>query len=369
MIERIDKGHILIVDDDTDFAELIKARLEKNSYKVTEACDGEEAITRAKEGRPDLVLLDIKIPVIDGLEVLKTLIEHNPELYVVMITGHASLNSAIEALRYGAHDYLIKPLEEGRLESVVKRCLEKVRLSRELKAAEERLLLHSQKLAAIGQLAAGIVHEIANPLTGIRGTAQLLLRKGIKEPEVEGKIKIIEKETSRCQEILKRLLGFARVPQPEAVPVNVNQIIEDTLLLLEPQISLKKVKLKKYLNPDLPSIQATPDQLKQVFLNLILNAIQAMKEGENFTITTSVQDSKFILVKFADTGCGIPEENLKHLFTPFFTTKKIEEGTGLGLAVSYGIIQKHNGIIEVESNIGKGTMVTVKLPIVDLKYL
>lgn len=361
----MNKGHILVVDDERDFVELIKSRLESYSYTVTGAYDGEEAITKAEEIKPDLVLLDIMLPKMDGLGVLKALMEHNPELYVVMLTAHASLNSAVEALRYGAHDYLIKPLEEGRLETVVKRCLEKVRLQRELKEAQDRLLSHSQKLAAIGQLAAGIVHEIANPLIGIRGTTQLLLRKGIKEPEVEGKIKIIEKETSRCQEILKRLLGFTRLPEAKVVLVNVNDIINDALLLLEPQASLKKVKFKKELDPNISSILAIPDQLKQVFLNLTLNAFQAMTDGGNFTIATSTESGNFILIKFIDTGCGIPEENMKHLFAPFFTTKKVEEGTGLGLAVSYGIIQKHNGSIEVESKVGEGTKVTVKLPIAE----
>lgn len=369
-----DKGHILIVDDDKDFAETIKFRLEKLSYRVSAAYDGEEAVRKAKGLRPDLVLLDIKIPGMDGLEVLKTVTEADPELYVVMITGNASLESAIEALRYGAHDYILKPLEEGRLETVVKRCLDKVRLSRELKEAQDRLLAQSQKLAAIGQLAAGIAHEISNPLTGIRGTVQLLLDKKRGKELDEKDLKTIEKETGRCQEILKRLLGFARLPEPEILPVNVNKVIEDAFLLLAPEASLKKVKLIKEFDSHLPPVPGVANQLEQVFLNLILNAFQAMPDGGNLTISTSLirkphpvnrSETDFIEISFEDTGCGISKEYLKHLFDPFFTTKKMTDGTGLGLAVSYGIIHKHHGTIEVESEVGKGTAVMVELPIAD----
>lgn len=361
----MNKGHILVVDDERDFVELIKMRLENSSYTVTPAYDGEEAITKAKEIKPDLVLLDIMLPKMDGLKVLKALMEYDPELYVVMLTAHASLNSAIETLRYGAHDYLIKPLEEGRLETVVKRCLEKVRLARDLKDTEERLLWHSQKLAAIGELAASIAHEVRNPLTAIRGNAQFLLREGgLGEAEIK-KLKIIEEETSRCQEILNRLLGFSRLSQNENVSIDINSILEELLSLLEPQIILGKIKVIKEFDKTLPLIMGIADQLKQAFLNFIMNALQAMPGGGNLTITTEKKDTNFsyILIKFTDTGCGIPKENLEHLFAPFFTTKMKGEGTGLGLAISYGIIHKHHGEISVESEIGKGTIVTVTLPI------
>lgn len=358
----MNKGHILIVDDDKDFVKVVKFQLEKNSYKVAEAYDGEEAIIKAKEEKPEIVLLDIRIPKIDGLQVLKALIYANPELYVVMVTGHASLDSAIEALRYGAHDYLFKPLEQGQLETVVRRCLEEVRLQRELKEAQDRLLANSQKLAAIGQLAAGIVHEIANPLAAMRATAEILLKKKKREPEEEEMIKIFEKEASRCQKILKGVLGFAKLPQPEVVPAEINKVIEDTLLLLGTQALLKKIKFITKLDSHLPSVLAVADQLKQAFLNFLLNAFQAMPEGGDIGISTSVQDGKFVIVEFTDTGCGISKENLAHLFEPFFSTKKDTEGTGLGLAVSYGIIHKHNGTIKVTSEVGKGTTVMVKLP-------
>jgi signal transduction histidine kinase len=357
-----DNGRILVVDDEKEFAGMIKLRLEKNFYTVKEAYDGEEAVAKAKEEKPDLVLLDIKIPKIDGLQVLKTLMKANPGLYVVMVTGYASLESAIEAMRYGAHDYLIKPLEKGRLETVVKRCLEKARLSRELKEAQERLLIHAQKLSAIGQLTAGIVHEIKNPLTSIRGTVQLRLReKKIGRAERKD-LKIVEEETIRCQEILKRLIGFSRVPEPEIVSVNINGIIDDTLQLLRPQAVLQRIKVLKKLAPQIPPVLGVGDQLKQVFLNLILNAFNAMPGGGDFTVTTLIK-GKFVFIKFADTGCGISSENLKRLFDAFFTTGKKSGGAGLGLSISYGIIRKHNGTIEVESKVGKGTTFTVKLPL------
>jgi signal transduction histidine kinase len=289
-----------------------------------------------------------------------------------MISGHASLESAIEALRYGAHDYLVKPLEEGRLEAVVKRGFEKVELERELKEARDKLLMHSQKLTAIGQLASGIAHEISRPLSSISGAAELLLKKDKRDSAEEEKLKIIEKEALRCHGILKRLLGFSRLPEIKAGAVDVNKIIDDTLLLLETQAVLKKIEIVKKIDSDIPPIAGIRDQLEQVFLNLIMNAFQSMPGGGSLTIFTGIRttndgrrntERNFVEISFKDTGCGIAEENRKHIFTPFFTTKEKGKGTGLGLAISYGIIQKHNGFIDVESEVGKGTRVTVRLPV------
>lgn len=227
-------------------------------------------------------------------------------------------------------------------------------------------LIQSEKLASLGKLAAGIAHEINNPLGGILIYSNLLLEDTDKNSPHYENLKKIVKETSRCKDIVKGLLEFARPKEPEAALIGVNKVLESSLAIMEKQALFQNISIKKTFESDMPKIIADSAQLQQVFMNIILNAAEAMAGNGTLTLSTSLNpDNTYIEVKFSDTGHGIKEENKKRLFEPFYSTKEVGKGTGLGLAISYGIIQQHNGTIEVKSQVGKGSTFTVKLPVIE----
>ncbi len=223
-------------------------------------------------------------------------------------------------------------------------------------------LIRSEKLASLGKMAAGIAHEINNPLTSILINTHLMLEKcEKKDPDYEN-LTLIADETSRCAQIVKGLLEFARQNPPEKTKSDINELIDRTTQLLENQASFQNVKIIKNLEAGLPQIPLDKTKIQQVFWNLMLNACAAMPKGGNLTIISRLDDDrKYVEIVFIDTGVGIPRENINKLFDPFFTTKS--SGTGLGLAVSYGIVQQHDGRIEVKSEVGQGSVFTVKLPV------
>ncbi|TET70552.1 MAG: HAMP domain-containing protein [Candidatus Aminicenantes bacterium] len=227
-------------------------------------------------------------------------------------------------------------------------------------------LIQSEKLASLGKLAAGVAHEINNPLGGILIYSHLLLEDIDKNNPHYENLKKIVKETSRCKDIVKGLLEFARPKEPEMSLISINDIAEKSLSIMERQALFQNIKIKKTYTSDLPKIVADSAQLQQVFMNVIINAAEAMEGNGILALSTSLsRDGTCIEVKFSDTGHGIMEEDKKRLFEPFFTTKEVGKGTGLGLAISYSIIQKHHGTIEVKSELGKGSTFTVKLPLTE----
>jgi PAS domain S-box-containing protein len=240
-----------------------------------------------------------------------------------------------------------------------------------LKAEEEKRQLEhkaqlSSRLASIGEMASGIAHEINNPLTGVIGFAELLMARKDIPDDVRKDLEIIDDGARRTSEIVRRLLTFARQDKAERNYVNINEIIETTLRLRAYEMETGNIKVKTYLDPDLPKTMAAGGQLQQVFLNLIINAESEMKRAHgkgNMLIRTERKDNT-IRISFTDDGHGIPKENLERIFDPFFTTKKVDEGTGLGLSVCYGIVTDHNGRIYAKNEKGKGATFIVELPIV-----
>jgi len=233
--------------------------------------------------------------------------------------------------------------------------------TRELRTAQEQLL-QSEKLASIGQLAAGVAHEINNPMGVILGFAQGILKTVPEDDSLRKPLTTIEKESLRCKRIVQNLLDFAHYSEPTPHLTNINELLDASCELVEHQISLQNVKLFKDYDPALPSIMADLHQLQQVFINIMLNAYQAMPDGGTLRLTTRTVGSELQVI-LADTGTGILPGNVQRIFDPFFTTKEVGEGTGLGLSVSYGIIKAHGGDIEVKSQMGKGTTFVIKLPL------
>ncbi|TLM65971.1 MAG: HAMP domain-containing protein [Deltaproteobacteria bacterium] len=229
-------------------------------------------------------------------------------------------------------------------------------------------LVRSEKLASLGKLVAGIAHEINNPLAGILMFATLFAEDRSLPKEMREDARIIVRETQRCAEIVKRLLEFSRNSIPRKKLKSLPVIMDDTLALLEHQAALNEIEILRGYDPMLPEILVDPAQIEQVFVNMVVNACQAMPNGGRLDIAMRAdRDRHYLVTTIADNGHGIPREHLPKIFDPFFTTKDHPgtglTGTGLGLSVSYGIIQNHGGRIGVVSEVGRGTVFTVELPL------
>ncbi|RLB73153.1 MAG: two-component sensor histidine kinase [Deltaproteobacteria bacterium] len=233
--------------------------------------------------------------------------------------------------------------------------------TREIKEMQS-VLVRSEKLASLGELVAGIAHELNNPLTGIMIHASLISGDPHLNEELQEDCQTVIHESRRCSKIVKELLDFARVSDSQKTQQPMRKVIDRTTALIEHNVDFKDIEVIKEYNPDLPEILIDASQIEQVLINMMINAGQAMPEGGTLTIKTGTGTIKdHIYVSIEDTGCGIPEENIEKLFDPFFSTKG-HHGTGLGLSVSYGIIQSHGGEITVASNPENGTTFTIILP-------
>jgi len=224
-------------------------------------------------------------------------------------------------------------------------------------------LIRSEKLATVGELVAGIAHEINNPLTGILMYSSMIETDTRLDPELKSDLQTVVRETQRCAEIVKGLLDFSRESIPRKRQESVNRVMDKTLALVERQASFHNIVITKQYGENVPDVLIDPNQIEQVFMNILINASQAMENGGELNIYTGGDArGQTLFVRISDTGCGIPEKSLAKIFDPFFTTKE-NRGTGLGLSVSYGIIENHGGHIEVSSQEGKGTTFTIILPL------
>ena len=231
-------------------------------------------------------------------------------------------------------------------------------------------MLQSEKLASVGRLAAGVAHEINNPLTGVLTFAHFLKDKKSNDESDLKDINVIIQETTRVRDIIRGLLDFARQSPPNKAMINVNEIIQQLLILIKGQKEFRNIKILEQYDNNLTELLADKNQLQQVILNLLLNAGEAISGTGSITITTQLckdnspleKGKGCILISMSDTGCGISKEDMDKIFDPFFTTKPVGKGTGLGLSVSYGIVQQHGGVIKCESKQGEGTTFKVFLP-------
>jgi two-component system NtrC family sensor kinase len=263
-------------------------------------------------------------------------------------------------------------LQKARAEvaSMVTTLEERVRERTNALQEAQTQLIQSEKLASLGKLAASVAHEINNPLAGILTYAKLLTRRfsgGLNDPTALSSalksLGLIERETVRCTSIVRNLLDFARQREPSFQETDLNAVVLEALSLLSNRMSIQGVAVEKRLG-ELPAVKADFGQIRQVFLNIALNGCEAMEKDGSLTVTSRfVPETKTVEVEFLDTGSGIPPDHLTKIFDPFFTSK--EKGTGLGLSVVYGIVSRHNGKVEIKSAVGKGTCVTVRLPIAE----
>jgi len=260
--------------------------------------------------------------------------------------------------------------EIGVLQKTFKEMLGSLRERDERGRAEsESILLRSEKQASIGKLAAGVAHEINNPLTGVLTYTHMLLRRKDIGEDIRSDLQTIAQSTERVRKIVKGLLDFSRQIKLDREPTDVNRLVHSAISLLENQALIKGVELKFEPGQGLPMVTLDRSQLQSVLFNIIINALDATKPGDSITVTSSMAvsteevDQKAVEISVTDTGCGITPEDLNRLFDPFFTTKEMGQGTGLGLSVSYGIVERHDGTIRVQSTVGLGSTFTIRLPV------
>lgn len=362
---------IVLIDDEQDIREVVGIALEDAGYRVFSAQDGLAGVKLVKEYMPQIVLTDIRMPVMDGLQVLETLKRDVPEIEVIVITAFADMPLAIRALQLDASDFITKPLDHEALHLALRRAMDRYTSRKQVRdymALLERdienqaRMMQQEKLMSIGRLSAGVAHEINNPLTTILTSAMLIQEDLDPQDPIYIELDTISKETLRCRKIVKSLLDFARQSTPMKKDDNINEIIIESVYLTKKQAEFSNIKLKTILSENLPPVIVDKDQIQQTLINLILNAVEATESGGAITVSTQYRQlDRMNIIKIDDTGRGIPKEHLDKIFDPFFTTR--ENGTGLGLSITHSIIEQHDGRIIVDSTPGKGTCFTIMLPV------
>jgi len=368
---------ILFIDDEKKLCKNVQTLLRREGMAVDVAVDGSSGMQRLNASVYDLVITDVVMPDVSGMDIVRYVRDFMPDTPVIVITGFATLEGAVVAMREGAYDYVTKPIDFDFLKLSVARALERTRLKRTIKRYTEELeervrdrtreleeaqaqLIQSEKMAAIGELAARVAHEIKNPLMSIGGLARLLQRKANKVQRTREIAAIIREEADRLERILENLLELRQDQPLRKRHLSLHRILRGTLKLVSSQMEQQRVQVHWDLGQNVPRIFTDEDRLKQVLLNLCNNAIQAMPQGGQLRIRTE-RHAEEVHVIVSDTGPGISPVQQRNLFTPFYTTKK--HGTGLGLAISRKLMRDLGGEISLEDPAGGGTAFRVRLPL------
>jgi PAS domain S-box-containing protein len=514
-MRQIKDWKVLFIDDDEGIRKMMSIALEDAGYSMLTAADGESGIELCQQHSPHIIITDIRMPGMDGIEVLKSIKESDPDKEVIVTTGYGDLEYAIQALQLDASDFVTKPINDNALQVALERAKQRYNTRKELRdytalieerwmdtaeeltklinfqenliessidgiagcdrdgriivfnhsmeqmlgydnemvvgkkflsqlfpngkweALEEKMyieayggknqlllyetyliskagieipvqlsatslvrndeeigvvgffrdlrkirrleqqfadqtrLLHQDKMISLGKLAASVVHEINNPLTGVLNYIRLMI-KIIDRDSLSGEqiqkfnkyLELMESEVNHCSDIVSNLLAFSRKSKLEFSDVDINDLLQKCIILSDHKLALQNIQVETDLSPEIPKITGDFNQLQQCILNLIFNAADAMPDGGRLTIKSSFNsEKKMAQIMIADTGCGIARRDLPKIFDPFFSTKEEGKGLGLGLSVAYGIITRHKGVVEAQSELDKGTAVTITLPV------
>ena len=408
------KNAVLVTDDEEEVVSRLTRFMEKEGFLAFGATTAAKSLEIITQNKVDVLITDIRMEGMDGFELLEKAKKLHPDIEGIVVTGDRSGALAIKALRVGALDYINKPVDMDELLFSVKKAIERIHLnrnklyrSRELKITSEIItkmneelerrieersrelnktqtqLFQTSKLATLGEMAAGLAHEINQPLTGIALIAtsirKLTERSALTPDNLTVSLNEIDGLIKRMKKIIEHIRTFARQDALRFEEVELPKTIDSAMSLLGEQLRLHEIETAIRIGGNLPKLHAEPYQLEQVWINLISNARDALDEkatriaaGElavsdyrkKFEIATIYQESsKTVEVSFTDNGIGVKEEHKKKVFEPFFTTKEVGKSTGLGLSIVYGIIENHKGKIEFESVFGQGTTVRVSLPL------
>jgi two-component system NtrC family sensor kinase len=422
---------ILIAEDDPVARRLLQSHLERWGHEVVAARDGAEAWRLFEGDDFRFVISDWMMPELDGVDLIRR-VRSCPQsgyVYVILVTARAEKEDLVQGMEAGADDFLTKPCDREELR-VRLRAGERILQLEQTLAEQNRALretqsalVQSEKLASLGQLAAGVAHEINNPIAYVSNNLAVLQRDALAvmrvletyreggkslaqaEPQLAAAAVQMEEEIDlayiqenlarqfeksreglqRVRDIVRNLRDFARLDEAEFKEADLNAALESTVEILRYEVKKKSIRVETRF-ASLPPVLCHPGKINQVFLNLLMNAIQACDEGGAIEIRTAVDARRQtpdasersspsppasgawrlasgVVIEIEDNGCGIRPEDRPHLFEPFFTTKPVGQGTGLGLSVSYGIIRDHGGEIQVESELGRGSVFRVRLPV------
>jgi two-component system sensor histidine kinase/response regulator len=356
---------ILVIDDEEAIRDSCCQVLSKDGYVTETAENGQSGLRKIREVKPDLVLIDLKMPGMGGMELLEKIGQIDPNIISVVITGYATIESAVEAMKLNAYDFLPKPFTPDQLRIVIERGLERRRLT------AESACLHREKEMMRENFITLVSHQLRSPLTSVKQYFGVI-REGFAGDVTEKQKQIIRKAGDYIDSLLKLIndwLDMSRVEagriRDKSEPVFLAAVLSDAAEALKPQAQAKKVTLELDLADNLPQLIGDSNCLKEAFLNLISNAIIYNREGGTVTVTAKEQGDELV-VKVSDTGIGISKENLPFIFDEFFRVKSKEtqriSGTGLGLPIAKKIIEAHNGCVKVVSEPSMGTTFSILLP-------
>ena len=349
------KNKILIVDDAEDTVELLRKRFRAEGYDTSEAFNGEQALNTVPEYEPDLIVLDVMMPKIDGYEVCQRLKADEKTKYipVLMLTAKGEVEHKVKGLNIGADDYMAKPFDYKELSARV-RSLLSIKATHEKKVEEE-------KSGALEQMMEQVAHEIRNPLTSVGGFARKVFNKLPEDDPNRKYMQYIIEDVAVLESMIKQLIELKSMTISMKEPSAMNEVVKDSLKIFEQDFAQKAIQVETELQEGLPLITADKKLLKRAFCNLIKNAVEAMESGTKTLKVTSRVNGDNLELQFSDTGKGITKEKIKNIFDPLVTSKVY--GPGLGLTFALKIIQDHKGTISVESEEGKGTTFTIRFPI------
>jgi len=371
----MDKIRVLLVDDEADFRRPIAKRLDRRGFEIHEADSGEAALRYLSETAVDVVVLDVKMPGMDGIETMAQIRQRFEAIEVILLTGHSSTEDGVEGIKQGAFDYLTKPIALEQLAGKISQAGEKLRREiekkreTEFRAKMEQQMIATERLASLGTLSTGIAHEIDNPLAIIKeasGYMRLVLNKTDvpempRKKDLSNAVDKIERAVDRARRITHQLLGFVRRQEKSFMETDLKALVNETVEFLGKEAAHNNVEIHIEA-PGQGIIWSNPYEIRQVLINLVTNAIHATPAGGQVVLCIEDHGKEAAGLTVEDTGCGIPKENLEKIFEPFFTTKPPGQGTGLGLYVSRGIISRLGGKMEIDSRVGRGTRVLIELP-------
>jgi signal transduction histidine kinase len=377
-----DLPQILVIDDEMGPRESLRMLLKPN-YQVYTAENVETGLRILRDKNPDVVISDIRMPGTSGIDGLRKIREIDPHIAVIMLTGFGALDTAKEALRLGANDYISKPFDAREMREVIGRNVERTRVFRtsvsaatEIKELNSRLLkelAQKERLASLGQASAEFVHDISNPLTIVWGYVQLLAKK-LEESEKENgttsgtsskELNIIEQNVRLCRELLTMWQSYGSVEASPHKPISVARIVGEIVKGIGTMATQSAVELRWNICDDPCTLLGDSVQITRAIQNVIINAVQASAEKKGSVTVSCTRRDFYVDVRVEDTGCGITEAQLAKIFDPYFTTKQNKSGTGLGLYITRKVVEDHNGSIKVDSTPQVGTSFTIRLPLLN----
>jgi signal transduction histidine kinase len=379
MIMSSAQHRVLVIDDELGPRESLRMLL-KNEFEVITAESVSKGLEFLKEKQPDAIIMDIRMPDMTGIEGLREIRHIDPNVSVIMLTGFGALETAQEAIRLGANDYVKKPFDTREMVDTVRRNVQRSEINRRRAHTEQELqdlnrrLVHElatkDRMASLGQASAELVHDLRNPLTVILGYVQILsedLEKTRKASDGETQeafdyIDVISSSVRRCRDLIEAWLNLARAGSRNFQPVALAQLVRETVHHVDRTARHRRGRIECEVQDDHVLVHGDNLQLSRVLQNLLGNAMDALPQQDGVIAVRCRKDGPYALVEVQDNGCGIPASQMDKVFEPYFTTKSVSQGTGLGLFITCKIVEDHGGTVIIESREGAGTVAVIRLP-------